>query len=202
MTKLVLATRNKHKITELQTFLRDLNLELLTLKDFPDHPPLVEDGATFQANALKKARAVFQHTKLPALADDSGLELFYLNGRPGVLSARYAGDNATDEQNNEKLSAEMRGVAPRRRRAQFRAVLALVGPGYEELAEGLCLGKLAEAPRGTNGFGYDPIFIPDGFTKTYAELISEEKNRISHRAKAAEKMREVLKTRLTSTTHR
>ncbi len=196
MKKLVLATRNKHKIVELQSLLKDLNVELVTLNDFPNLPPLVEDGATFQENALKKASTIFQHTKLPALADDSGLEVFYLNGKPGVRSARYAGDDTTDEQNNEKLLAEMRGVAPRRRRAQFRAVLAFVGPGYEELAEGICPGKLAESPRGTNGFGYDPIFIPDGFTKTYAELTAEEKNKISHRAKAAERMKEILKQRL------
>lgn len=196
MNKLVLATRNTHKIAELKTLLRDAGVEILTLEDFPNHPPLIEDGGTFQDNALRKARAVFQQTNLPALADDSGLEVFFLNGRPGVRSARYAGENATDEQNNEKLLAEMRGVAPRRRRAQFHAVLALVGPGYEEITEGVCLGKLAEAPRGTNGFGYDPIFIPDGFTKTYAELTAEEKNTISHRARAAEKMREIIRKRL------
>ncbi len=196
MKKLILATRNKHKIVELQSLLQDLNLELLTLNDFPNHPPLIEDDATFQENALKKARAIFQHTKLPALADDSGLEVFFLNGKPGVRSARYSGDNATDEQNNEKLLTEMRGVAPRRRRAQFHAFLALVGAGYEELSEGICPGTLAEFPRGTNGFGYDPIFITDGFTKTYAELTGEEKNRISHRAKAAEKMIEALRKHL------
>lgn len=196
MKQLILATRNNHKITELKTLLNDAGVEILTLDNFPNHPPLVEDGTTFQENALKKARAVFQYTKLPALADDSGLEVFFLNGRPGVRSSRYAGENATDEQNNEKLLAEMRGVAPRRRRAQFRAILALVGPGYEELAEGICPGKLAEAPRGTNGFGYDPIFVPDGFVKTYAELAAEEKNTISHRARAAEKMREIIRKRL------
>jgi XTP/dITP diphosphohydrolase len=196
MKKLVLATRNNHKSAELKTLLSTIDVELFTLNNFPDHPPLIEDGETFQENALRKARTIFHHTKLPALADDSGLEVFFLNGRPGVRSARYAGDNATDEQNNKKLLAEMRGVAPRRRRAQFRAVLALVGPGYEELAEGVCLGRLAEEPRGTNGFGYDPIFIPDGFTRTYAELSAEEKNKISHRAAAAEKMREIIHRRL------
>ena len=196
MTKLVLATRNKHKILELQTLLKSLNIELLTLNDFPNHPPLIEDGDTFQENALKKARTVFQHTKLPALADDSGLEVFFLNKRPGVRSARYAGENASDEQNNEKLLGEMRGVAPRRRKAQFRAVLALAGPGYEETTEGICTGRLGESPRGTNGFGYDPIFIPDGFMKTYAELTAEEKNTISHRAKAAEVMRGALGKRV------
>jgi XTP/dITP diphosphohydrolase len=195
MKKLVLATRNKHKIEELKTLLRDLDLEILTLTDFPSVPPLIEDGTTFQENALKKARAVFQHTTLPSLADDSGLEVFFLNGRPGVRSARYAGENATDEQNNEKLLREMRGVAPRRRRARFRAVIALVGSGFEEIGEGTCIGSLAEDPRGTSGFGYDPIFIPDGFTRTYAELKEEEKNKISHRAKAVEAVRDTMRKR-------
>ncbi|MEX1274580.1 MAG: XTP/dITP diphosphatase [Bacteroidota bacterium] len=193
MSKLVLATRNKHKIEEIKTILGDLPLEILTLSDFPDCPPLVEDGATMEENSLMKALAVHRFTTLPSLADDSGLEVFYLRGRPGVRSARYAGENATDEENNEKLLKEMRGVAPRRRSAQFRAVLTLAGEGFQEITEGVCRGRLAESPRGTNGFGYDPIFLPEEFVRTYAELSSEEKNKISHRAKALEKMRRVLK---------
>ncbi len=193
MKQLVLATRNKHKIGEIKTLTRDLDIEIFTLNDFPNIPHLIEDGSTFQENALKKARQVFQHTKLPSLADDSGLEVFFINKRPGVWSARYSGEGATDEKNNEKLLKEMRGVAPRRRAAQFMAVLALVGTGFEEITEGICPGKLAENPRGTNGFGYDPIFIPNGYSKTYAELTAEEKNLISHRAKAMEKMRDVLR---------
>ncbi len=195
MKQLVLATWNRHKVEELKQLLADLNLGILTLDKFQNVPPLVEDGVTFQENALKKARTVFQHTGVPTLADDSGLEVFYLNLQPGVRSARYAGENATDVQNNEKLLAEMRGVAPRRRRARFRAVLALVGPGYEELTEGICLGRLAESPRGTNGFGYDPMFIPYGYTRTCAELTQEEKNAISHRARAVEAMKPILQKR-------
>jgi XTP/dITP diphosphohydrolase len=193
MNRIVLATRNKHKIEEIQTILKDLRLEILTLNDFPDVPVLKEEGSTVQENSLQKAHAVHVHTKLPALADDSGLEVFFLNGRPGVISARYAGDGATDEENNAKLLGKMRGVAPRRRRAQFRAVLTLCSHNGREVTEGVCPGRLAESPRGTNGFGYDPIFIPDGFLRTYAELTSEEKNKISHRAKALEKMREILR---------
>jgi len=192
MKKIVLATRNKHKIEEMKTILHDLPLEILTLNDYPDTPVLREDGATFQENSLQKAQAVFQHTKLAALADDSGLEVFYLNGRPGVISARYAGDGASDKMNNEKLLGQMRGVAPRRRKAQFRAVLTLLDDKGVEVTEGICPGTLAESPRGTNGFGYDPIFRPDGFSRTYAELTSEEKNQISHRARALAAMREVL----------
>ncbi len=195
MKKLVLASRNENKVEELTLFLSDMNLEVLTLRHFPAVPQVAEDGATFQENALKKARAIYQVTKTPALADDSGLEVFFLNGRPGVRSARYAGDDATDEQNNEKLLGEMLGVPPRRRRAQFRAVLALVGNGFEDLTEGMCLGNLAEGPRGTNGFGYDPIFIPDEFSRTYAELSLDEKNKISHRARAFRSLKEILRGR-------
>jgi len=196
MTTLVLATRNMHKARELKTLISDLDIEVLTLNDISTDLVLREDGNTFEANALQKAHTVHQHTKLLSLADDSGLEVFYLNGRPGVFSARYAGDGATDEMNNEKLLVEMRGVPPRRRRAQFRSVLALCGNGIEELTVGICPGVLGEFPRGTNGFGYDPIFIPDGFSKTYAELTAEEKNRISHRARSFAKMKEVLKEKL------
>jgi len=193
MKKIVLATRNKHKIQEIKTILSDLPLEILTLNDFQDVPVLREDGATFQDNSLQKAQAVYRHTKLPALADDSGLEVFFLNGRPGVLSARYAGDGASDEQNNEKLLGQMRGVAPRRRKAQFRAVLTLLDEKGVDVTEGICPGTLAESGRGTNGFGYDPIFLPSGFSRTYAELTAEEKNQISHRARALAAMREVLR---------
>lgn len=199
MSKIVLATHNNYKIEEIKTILRDIDLEILTLNDFSGIPPLKEDGSTFRENALRKARAVHQLTKLPALADDSGLEVFYLNGRPGVLSARYAGEGATDELNNHKLLKEMRGVPPRRRKAQFHATIALVGDSFEEITEGICEGKLGESPRGKNGFGYDPLFIPEGSDRTYAELTSEEKNLISHRARALEKMKEALRGRFLPT---
>jgi XTP/dITP diphosphohydrolase len=196
MTKLIIATRNIHKARELKTLLSDLDVDVLTLNDISDEIVLREDGDTFEANAIQKARIVHARTKLISLADDSGLEVFYLHGRPGVFSARYAGAEATDEMNNRKLLEEMRGVAPRRRRAQFRSVLALIGDGMEEVTEGICPGALGEAPRGTNGFGYDPIFIPDGFDKTYAELTAEEKNLISHRARSFAKMTKVIKSNL------
>ena len=197
MTRIVLATRNKHKIEEIKTILGNLPLQVLTLDDFPHVPPLKEEGTTFQENSLQKAQTVYEHTKITTLADDSGLEVFYLNGRPGVISARYAGEGATDEANNRKLLSQMLGVAPRRRRAQFRAVLTLLGDGTVETTVGICSGMLAESPRGTNGFGYDPIFLPDGFSRTYAELTAEEKNTISHRAKALAKMKDVLRRHLT-----
>jgi XTP/dITP diphosphohydrolase len=192
MTKIVLATHNIHKARELKTLLSGLDVDVLTLDDISTELDLREDGDTFEANAFQKAHSVHHSTHLLSLADDSGLEVFYLHGRPGVFSARYAGVKATDEMNNRKLLEEMRGVAPRRRRAQFRSVLALVGDGLEDATEGICPGTLGESPRGTNGFGYDPIFIPDGFTKTYAELTAEEKNLISHRARSFAKMKVVL----------
>ena len=196
MTKLILATRNVHKARELKTLISDLDIDVLTLDDISSEIVLREDGNTFEANAFQKAHIVYQSTKLLSLADDSGLEVFYLNGRPGVFSARYSGENATDEKNNQKLLTEMRGVAARRRRAQFRSVLALTGDGIEEMTVGICPGMLGETPRGINGFGYDPIFIPDGFAKTYAELTAEEKNLISHRARSFAKMKEVLRLKL------
>ena len=196
MTKIVLATHNIHKARELKTLLSGFDIDVLTLDDISPEIELREDGVTFEANAFQKARSVHKQTKLLSLADDSGLEVFYLHGRPGVFSARYAGAHATDEMNNRKLLEEMRGVAPRRRRAQFRSVLALVGDGMEDSTEGICPGQLGETPRGTNGFGYDPIFIPDGFSITYAELTAEEKNLISHRARSFAKMKEVLGSKL------
>ena len=202
MTRIILATHNIHKARELKALIGDLNVDVLTLDDIATELVLKEDGDTFEANACQKARIVHNHTKLISLADDSGLEVFYLNGRPGVFSARYTGAEATDELNNRKLLNEMRGVAPRRRRAQFRSVLALVGDGVEEVTEGICSGVLGEFPHGTNGFGYDPIFIPDGFVKTYAELTAEEKNRISHRARSFANMRDVLKAKLVTADNR
>ncbi len=196
MTRIILATRNQHKIKELDYFLADLPIEVSTLNDYPTVPSLVEDGTTFEENAIMKARRVFEETGVLSLSDDSGLEVYFMNGRPGVHSARYAGTKSNDDANNSKLLFEMRGVPPRRRGAQFRAVLALVGKGIEETTQGLCPGKLAESPRGINGFGYDPIFIPESYSRTYAELSAEEKNSLSHRSKAFEKMRDVLKSRV------
>jgi XTP/dITP diphosphohydrolase len=192
MKRLVLATRNPHKIKEIKDILIDLNLEILTTEDFPKIPPLVEDGKTLDENALKKARVVFKVTQLPSLADDSGLEVFYLGKRPGVFSSRYAGSHATYEDNNKLLLSELKGVPPRRRNAQFRCVVAFVTDKGERAVEGVMEGAMIEAPRGSNGFGYDPIFKPKGFDQTYAEMPSVLKNKISHRAKALGRARSLL----------
>jgi XTP/dITP diphosphohydrolase len=198
MINLVLATRNTHKVQELRTLFSDMNINVFALNDIADNVQLREDGKTFEENALQKARIVYQSTKMITLADDSGLEVFYLNRRPGVFSARYAGEPSNDDANNRKLLFEMRGVPRRRRRAQFRSILALVCDQGETLTIGICSGIIAEEPHGTNGFGYDPIFIPDGFSKTYAQLTADQKNLISHRAQSLKKMKEILKVKFPS----
>jgi XTP/dITP diphosphohydrolase len=189
---LVLATHNPGKIREIREILGDLPMQLLTLNDFPELSHIEEDGATFEENALKKARSTFAATRLPTLADDSGLEVYALKMKPGVLSARYAGIGATDDQRVRKLLAELEKLGPGDRRAQFRCVTAFETEGLERLSEGICKGTIVPQPRGINGFGYDPIFQPDGFDRTFAELAPEDKNRISHRGRALRQIRPIL----------
>lgn len=194
MKTLVLATRNKDKITELTQMLGEMDLDLRTLDGFPAIGELVEDADSLNGNALKKAREVYRGTKLPCLADDSGLEVGYLVGAPGVHSSRYAGPGATYADNCRKLLRNMLGVPARRRGARFRCVLALVGPdNVEKLAEGSIEGRILEEPRGKNGFGYDPVFVPQGHSETFAEMDPTLKNTISHRARALENMRRILR---------
>jgi len=192
LNRLLLATRNPGKIKEIREILGEMNIRIESLLDVPHVAEIVEDGMTFEENARKKARAAFEQTGIPSLADDSGLEVFYLNGKPGVLSARYAGEMATDDENNKKLLRALLGTMPDQRKAQFRCAVAFVAQGIERVTEGICRGTIAEQPRGKGGFGYDPIFIPDGFERTYAELPPDLKNRISHRGKALREMKEFL----------
>lgn len=193
--KLVVATRNAGKWREIQAILEAPGLEILSLRDFPNAPEVVEDGATYLENARKKARAVAEHCGDWALADDSGLEVDALGGRPGVHSARYAGEGAGDAENLQKLLHETAAVEPSRRGACFRCVLVLRHPdGREFSTEGELRGSLAGAPRGAGGFGYDPVFLPSGFAQTLAELSAEEKNRISHRRRALEKLKALLRS--------
>jgi XTP/dITP diphosphohydrolase len=187
MKHLVLATNNLDKVRELKEMLPGTGIEVHTLSEFPQVGPVSEDGATLEENALKKARVVFRATGIPALADDSGLEVHYLRGEPGLFSSRYSGEGATYESNCRKLLAAMLGVPPRRRGARFRSVIAFVGKNVEELVEGVCRGSITESPRGANGFGYDPIFVPAGYNLTFAEMDPAMKNRISHRALALQK---------------
>ncbi len=194
MTDLLIATNNKHKVEEIRHFLSKLPFNIRSLSDIPNGPKTIEDEPTLQGNALKKAREAFQATGMLSLADDTGLEVFYLAMKPGVYSARYAGENATYQDNCDKLRFAMLGVAPRRRKAQFRTVIAIVGKGIERTVEGAVEGIILEVLRGDQGFGYDPLFVPNGFSRSYAEMNIEEKNQLSHRARALEKAVEVLQS--------
>lgn len=194
MKQLLLATHNHHKACEIRSLLRDLDLEILTLDRFSQVGGIVEDADSLEGNAVKKAHAVFRLTGLPCLADDTGLEVYYLNNEPGVYSSRYAGQGATYADNCKKLLERLRGVPPRRRAARFRCVFAFVAQGsVEALAEGICPGVITEIPRGDGGFGYDPLFRPTGFKETFAEMDPTVKNTVSHRAKAAQNMRMALR---------
>ena len=159
MAAIVIASRNEHKIEEIRRLLAGLDVDVLSLKDYPDAPEVDEDGAAFQDNALKKARVIAQFTGLTALADDSGLEVDSLGGQPGVRSARFAGETASDAENNRKLLRCLAEVPSEERQAQFRCVIALVSrTGAESLVEGTCQGVIIEEERGSGGFGYDPLF--------------------------------------------
>ncbi|MFA7256695.1 MAG: XTP/dITP diphosphatase, partial [Kiritimatiellales bacterium] len=181
--KLVIATRNRHKLEEIHAIFNFQGLEVCSAVDFPDIPDVIEDGDTLEANAVKKAVEICRATGLPALADDSGLEVEALNGEPGVYSARWSGEDCTYADNNAKLLRELTGKE--NRRAQFRTVIALAIPGEEPLTvEGSVQGTIINELRGDQGFGYDPLFIPDGYNRTFAELPADVKNKISHRARA------------------
>jgi XTP/dITP diphosphohydrolase len=185
LLKAVIATRNRHKAAEMAQILSGSGLEFMSLADFPAAPEVEEDGATLEENALKKARSAAAATGLPALADDTGLEVDALGGAPGVFSARYAGPACSFEANNTKLLAALEGVPTKKRAARFRCVIALAWPGGRSLgAQGLLEGFIIDRVRGENGFGYDPIFEVSAVGKTLAELTKEEKNSISHRATA------------------
>jgi len=194
---IVLATSNSGKLAELRALLADLPIQFLSVADvLGEKLSIVEDGATFEDNALIKARAVCRATRTIALADDSGLEVDALGGRPGVRSARFAHERATDAENNAALLREMENIEEGQRSARFRCVLALVSPwkeGREFVAEGSCEGSIARAPRGNGGFGYDPLFVVTGQDgRAMAELSEEDKNRISHRALAVRSLRRIL----------
>lgn len=191
--ELVLATRNPDKGRELAALLKDLGIRIRTLAEFPDAPEVMEDGETCEANAIKKAVAIARHTKLPAAADDTGLMVEALGGRPGVHAARYAGEGATYDDNCKKLLREMANVPRERRGARFVTVAALADPNGEvEVVQGVLDGLITEAPVGTKGFGYDSVFFVPELGKTLAQITPEEKNRISHRARAFEKVRALL----------
>lgn len=193
MDNIVLASRNEHKIEELKATLADLPVELVSALDYPQLEEVEEDKPTLEGNAVKKAEYVYRETGLPALADDTGLEVDALDGRPGVFSARYAGENATYQDNVNKLLDEIEGVPSEDRGAQFRTVAALVSDKGIFTFEGICRGVILEEERGDKGFGYDPIFRPEDYKQTFAELDAKVKNKISHRGKAIQKFYDWLK---------
>lgn len=195
----MIATGNAAKLRELRTLLGDLDLELCSLLDVGNAPAVAEDGATYLANARAKAHALAAHCGVAALADDSGLEVDALGGAPGVRSARFAADamhrrEPTDDRTNTAfLLGRLRGLADGQRAARFRCVIVVARPdGRDHIAEGICEGVIALAPRGQAGFGYDPVFFYPPLARTFAELTAAEKDRISHRARAVERLRPTL----------
>jgi XTP/dITP diphosphohydrolase len=195
--RVVVATRNRGKLAEIRRLLAGLPLELVGLDAAGPVAEVVEDGDTFEANAAKKAREVAAATGLPALADDSGLEVDALGGAPGVGSARFAGEGATDEANNRLLLERLATVPAPQRTARFRCVLAFADPAGPSgprlhLEEGVCEGHIAAAPRGQGGFGYDPLFVPSGMEQSMAEVPPELKDSLSHRGQATRNMRRFL----------
>ena len=194
---LLLATRNQGKIREFKALLDSACWSVLSLEDFPEMPQVEEEGSTFLENALEKARIAALFTGNVALADDSGLEVDVLGGEPGVKSARWGGEGISDEDRNLLLLKRLERVPMEKRRARFKCVIAMVTPDSREYTvEGTCEGYIAVEPAGENGFGYDPVFFVPSHNRTMAQLSPEEKNRISHRAKALDKMKEVLLERL------
>ena len=183
--KFVFATNNAHKLEEVTAILGN-RIELLSLKDIHCHVDIPETAETLEGNALLKAQYIFENYQMDSFADDTGLEVEALNGEPGVYSARYAGDGHNAEANMLKLLHNMEGIE--NRKAQFRTVFALIIDGKEHLFEGFIKGEIIKTRRGNSGFGYDPIFVPEGYSQTFAEMGNELKNKISHRAIATNKL--------------
>lgn len=183
--RFVFATNNAHKLEEVAAILNG-KVELLSMKDIACTTDIPETADTLEGNALLKARYIFEHYHADCFADDTGLEVEALDGAPGVYSARYAGDGHDSEANMRKLLKDMEGIE--NRKAQFRTVFALIVDGKEHLFEGIVKGEIIKNRKGTSGFGYDPIFVPEGYTQTFAEMGNELKNQISHRAVATQKL--------------
>ena len=188
--KLILATRNKGKLKEIQVLLSDLDIDIMSLDEAENAPHVVEDGKTFMENAFKKAKVIAEATGIMALADDSGLEVDALDGAPGVHSARYSGENASDASNNEKLLADLKGVSSGKRGAHFSCVIIVYHPSGQWIStEAKCEGEITNKIIGDQGFGYDPVFYIPSIKRTMAQLSPEEKNSLSHRGKALEKLK-------------
>lgn len=197
MRELLIATRNKKKLAEIKDLLKDLDLKITSLFDYPDLPEIEEDGKTFAANAIKKAATIALYTKKLTMGEDSGLQVKALGNAPGIYSARFSGSGATDEKNNQKLLKSLKGIPTSKRQARYRCFVALVdGKNIVDVVSGSCSGVITLKPAGTNGFGYDPLFLIPRYGKTFGELPAEIKSKMSHRSRALKKFRAVLKARL------
>lgn len=195
MTEIVLATRNKKKAEEIKRILTNPDIKVITLDDVAECPEVIEDRDTFEGNALKKAITIAQCTNLIAIADDSGLEVDALGGKPGVKSARFAGEDASDAANIERLLSEMDRVPDEKRTARFVCCIAIAYPNGENATFfGYIHGKIGRTPKGSKGFGYDPVFYPDGYDLTFAEMSPEKKDSLSHRRQALDKLNKYLQT--------
>lgn len=197
VTEIIIGSGNQHKIEEIKAFFKELNLTFKSLPEDRYLAEVIEDGKSYKENALKKARQRAEELNEIVLADDSGLSVEYLDGAPGIYSARFGGEDLDDEEKYLKILSILKGVPFEKRKAAFISAAALVDPFKDEeiVVEGRCEGVIAEEPSGTNGFGYDPIFYLPEYNKTMAEISQEEKNKISHRARALKKMKDVLKER-------
>jgi XTP/dITP diphosphohydrolase len=195
---LLVATRNPGKVKEIRDILCDVPVRLVSLIDYPAVPDIREDGATLRDNAFLKARGAFTATGLPSLSDDSGLEVDALGGQPGVRSARFAGEDVTYEENNVKLLEMLRDTPDERRTARFVCVCAFVDGRTEHVERGECAGRIAQSSIGGGGFGYDPLFVPEGGSESFAMLSAADKNDISHRGRAFQKMKVFLAAHFTA----
>lgn len=191
MNKILIASGNQHKFSEISSVLSDVaNVKLYSLQDFGITTEVVEDGNTLEENALIKAKTIYNISGVATLSDDTGLFVKALNGEPGVYSARYAGVKATYENNCKKLLKNLENISDKNRRAQFESIICFyVNEKEYYFFRGICYGKIINEKRGKNGFGYDPLFVPDGYERTFAEMTDEIKNKISHRGKALEAFR-------------
>ena len=194
--KIVLATHNWDKCAEMEAIMKEMSIQLITLNEFPEIEEIIEDGKTLEENALIKAKTVHKITHLPAIADDTGLEVDALDGQPGIYSARYAGENCSYSDNVNKLLKEMANIPYQNRSSLFRTAIAYVDENMELTTEGIVKGVIIDATKGIDGFGYDPVFYMPDMNKTYAEMSMNEKNQISHRGKAVKNMQILLQSRL------
>ncbi|MCA9408656.1 MAG: XTP/dITP diphosphatase [Candidatus Omnitrophica bacterium] len=193
MRELVIATTNKGKLREIKELLKDFDLKITSLADYPDAPVVEEDGKTFTQNALKKAVTIAMYTGKLTMGEDSGLQVKALKNQPGIYSARFSGEGATDKKNNSKLLCDLKGVPEKKRQARYQCHAALVdGKRIIDVVKGTCSGLILERSKGSNGFGYDPLFYIPRYKKTFGELSPDIKAKISHRARALKKMKKVL----------